>query len=78
MLMSLEKYLGMWNRDNINIEINLGNNRLDGAKWKAYTGWLKDRNIKYSEVREPSWSMNATALNMRNEDALLFKLTFGL
>lgn len=48
------------------------------ADIKMYEAWLKERNIKYSFVRYPQWISYPTGINMRNEDALMFKLAFGL
>jgi hypothetical protein len=45
---------------------------------KIYKSWLKERNIKYSLVFEPEWATFPTYINLRNEDALVFKLKFGL
>jgi hypothetical protein len=48
------------------------------AELKVYEAWLKEQNIKYSFVKYPQWAPWATGINMRNEDALMFKLRFGL
>lgn len=48
------------------------------AEVKSYEVWLRERNIKYSFVRQPQWLSYPTGINMRNEDALIFRLTFGL
>ena len=45
---------------------------------RRYEAWLNERNIKYSLVRNPIWLPYATGINMRNQDALIFKLTFNL
>lgn len=62
---------------NDNVVINLPK-RLDLATLKRYKIWLRENNIKYSVVRVPLWNPIATGINMRNEDALVFKLIFGL
>lgn len=45
---------------------------------KGYEEWFINHNIKYSFDRFPPWSPYPTSVILRNEDALLFKLTFGL
>lgn len=47
-------------------------------KIKEYEHWLKERNIKYSFVYVPPWHDRPSRVTLRNEDALLFKLAFGL
>lgn len=47
-------------------------------KIKEYKLWFKERNIKYSFVYDPHWHDRPSRITLRNEDALLFKLTFGL
>jgi hypothetical protein len=68
----------MINPDNINIEVDIFPVRGGNARLKEYTTWLKERNIKYSLVRDPPWISHPSSINMRNEDAIAFKLTFGL
>ena len=45
---------------------------------KQLKTWLNERNIKYSMKYSPQWVMYPVAINMRKEDALIFKLTFNL
>ena len=46
---------------------------------KEYKEWLNENNIKYSLVYSPVWQTSFPyAINMRNEDAIMFKLRFGL
>jgi hypothetical protein len=67
----------MLRRDNVDIELkNFYPNAEGDAKLKQYTRWLDERHIKYSMVRNPIWSSHPTAINMRNEDALIFCLVF--
>jgi 16S rRNA G527 N7-methylase RsmG len=68
----------MWNTDNTNIEVDIYPDRGGNERLKQYTTWLKERNIKYNLVRVPEWASHPSHINMRNEDALIFKLTFGL
>jgi len=73
----------MFERDNINIDITSVTGRHYHSRelsviLKTYATWLDERNIKYSYVREPLWAATPTAINMRSEDALMFKLVFGL
>ncbi len=69
----------MLRRDNVDIDLkNYYPDRGGNARLKQYTDWLDERNIKYSMVRWPNWATHPTAINMRNEDALVFRLTFGL
>lgn len=68
----------MLQRDNIDIEVDIYPDKGGNARLKKYVNWLYENNIKYSLVRKPEWSTHATAINMRNEDALMFKLVFGL
>jgi hypothetical protein len=44
----------------------------------GYKEWFINHNIKYSFDRFPPWSPCPTSVILRKEDALLFKLTFGL
>jgi len=68
----------MWNTDNTNVEVNIFPDRGGLLRLRQYTTWLDERNIKYSLVRSPEWATNPSMINMRNEDALMFKLVFGL
>lgn len=68
----------MFQRDNINIEVDIYPDRGGNARLNEYVSWLYQNNIKYSLVRNPEWATHPTAINMRNEDALMFKLVFGL
>lgn len=73
----------MIERDNTTVKIARGPDPLgrydDVNKTVAvYRKWLKENNIKYNLVRVPEWNSYPTGINMRNEDALIFKLTFGL
>jgi hypothetical protein len=40
--------------------------------------WLLERNVKFSYIFVPEWSGYPYAINMRNEDALAFRLAFDL
>lgn len=70
----------MINPDNTTIQFSyyVFHERDHIAKLKKYVDWLKERNIKYSFVKYPQWMSHPTGINMRNEDALMFKLAFGL
>lgn len=61
--------------DNTNVKIDVF---MSDALLKKYKAWLKERNIKFSLVYTPEWATYPSAINLRNEDALVFKLTFGL
>lgn len=65
-------------RDNTDIALNYQPFEERMARVKRYTNWLDQRNIKYNMVRKPSWSSYATHINMRNEDALAFRLVFNM
>ena len=65
----------MYSNDNTIIRFS---KTLSNEDLRKYKDWLKERNIKFSVVREPLWSAQATGLNMRNQDALMFKMVFGL
>jgi len=54
------------------------NQRLAFIKIKEYEEWFKERNIKYSFVHVPPWHDRPSRVILRNEDALLFKLTFDV
>jgi len=45
---------------------------------KTYKAWLDERNIKYSFHYWPLWAPYPSGIRLRNEDALIFKLTFNL
>jgi hypothetical protein len=65
--------------DNTDVGLHIGlSDRVAEAKLKEYKFWLVDNNIKYSYVYSPQWSNFPAAINMRNEDAIMFKLRFGL
>jgi hypothetical protein len=69
----------MYSTDNTNVDIPWeGDPRHKQEKLKEYKNWLDERNIKYSLIHSPLWDHFPASINMRNEDALLFKLTFGL
>lgn len=65
----------MIRRDNTDVEINVAFNR---PLLIEYTSWLNERNIKYTFVKSPIWVDIPAAINMRNEDAIIFRLTFGI
>ncbi len=75
---TLGTYLDMWNRDNIDIQVDIFPDRGGNARLKMYTDWLKERNIKYTLIKYPNWASHPSAINLRIEDALAFKLTFGI
>lgn len=53
--------------------------RMDIIRLKQLRNWLDNRNIKYSLVFEPLWARDYPyAINMRSEDALVFKLVHDL
>jgi hypothetical protein len=53
--------------------------REDAVRLKQLTNWLNKNNIKYSLVYYPYWDRSyPTAINLRNEDALMFKLVHNL
>jgi hypothetical protein len=64
--------------DNVIIVLDYWPNNKGLVKIKEYGIWLRDRNIKYSWVKQPEWSAYPTHISMRKEDALLFRLTFDL
>ena len=74
----------MIERDNTTVTIAPAQPTFDSTpfdqhkKLAIYKKWLRENNIKYSLVRSPEWNSYPTGINMRNEDALIFKLTFGL
>ena len=75
---TLGTYLDMCNRDNIDIQVDIFPDRGGNARLKMYTDWLKERNIKYTLIKYPNWASHPSAINLRIEDALAFKLTFGI
>jgi hypothetical protein len=65
--------------DNINVKIPLLlNSKKSAVQLREYETWLKERNIKYTLVYVPIWDTAPASINMRNEDALVFKMVFGL
>lgn len=54
------------------------NDRKQAALIKSYKAWFRERNIKYSFCYNPAWGSSPDSVILRNEDALLFKLSFGL
>jgi len=73
----------MYSTDNINVKLSkskgLNGNREDSIRLRQFTNWLKANNIKYSFVYWPVWDTTyPAAINMRTEDALLFKLVHNL
>lgn len=71
----------IYSKDNFDVFINKRTDdfgfNLDLAL-KAYKIWLRERNIKFSLVYIPEWATYPTHINLRNEDAIAFKLRFGL
>jgi hypothetical protein len=71
----------MYYTDNINVELKKSEygDRVDAIRLKQFVNWLRIRKIKYSLVYKPVWNRNHPwAINMRTDDALVFKLVFGL
>ena len=69
----------MYRRDNIDVYIPVSvDYRAEITHLKELEAWLMQNNIKYSLIYEPLWSSYPRAINMRNEDATMFKLRFGL
>jgi hypothetical protein len=68
----------MITRDNTDIELNIWPDKGGNARLKRYYAWLDERKIKYSMVRHPTWASYPTSINMRNEDAVAFKLAFKM
>lgn len=64
----------MIRRDNTDVEIGPYNYE----ELRSYISWLDERLVKYSLVKKPIWTDFPVAINMRNEDAIAFKLVFGL
>ena len=65
--------------DNINVRLRIGlSDRPAIIQLAEYKTWLNENNIKYSYVYSPQWANFPCAINMRNEDAVIFKLRFGL
>lgn len=52
--------------------------RVAFMKMRQYKQWFRERDIKFSLVYNPAWDTTPTAITLRNEDAIIFKLTFGL
>lgn len=52
--------------------------RIKIIRLRQFENWLKLKNIKYSLVKKPIWNSEVTHINMRKEDAVMFKLVFGL
>lgn len=68
-----------YRNDNINVRISVFlNNKKSETRLKEYEAWLKERNVKYTLVYVPIWDTTPASINMRNEDALIFKMVFGL
>lgn len=57
---------------------DLMNDRARSELIRKYKDWFIEHNIKYSFESYPAWWTYPTSVILRNEDALLFKLTFGL
>lgn len=72
----------MINTDNIDVKLPEPNEsygvREARIHLKQLETWLKSRNIKYSIVYYPIWAHYPVAINMRKEDALMFKLIHNL
>ncbi len=75
----------MYNNSNINIPLDAPGDARNQALARAASrlnkqkiNWLKERNIKFSLVYVPLWATEPTAINMRREDATMFKLAFDL
>jgi hypothetical protein len=82
----------MINSDNINVKLpqpNLvdgGDVRESRLRLRQLENWLKKNNIKYSIVYYPAWEPRLVptwahfpvAINMRKDDALIFKLIHNL
>ena len=73
----------MINTDNIDVKLpwvhtNNKEARVARQYLKNIETWLKNNNIKYSIVYFPVWAHFPTAINMRKEDALVFKLVYDL
>jgi hypothetical protein len=69
----------MYSNSNINIPLldpGSGNQNQIRAKNVEKIQWLKERKIKFSLVFNPVWATDPCAINMRKEDALMFKLAF--
>lgn len=61
--------------------INYGyDNHFDAeARYRTYTLWLDDRNIKYEGILEDFFSVHPPVIiSMDAEDAVAFKLRFGI
>jgi len=68
-------------RDNIDVKLPMSvySSREDSIRLRQLTNWLKKNNIKYSLVYWPVWDKShPSAINMRTEDAIIFKLVHNL
>jgi hypothetical protein len=54
------------------------NNREQDDYVKTLKVWLTERNIKHWFTANPPWLNTPTEITMRAEDAIIFKLVFGL
>jgi hypothetical protein len=43
----------------------------------VYVKWCRENNIKYTLIYDPVWNTEPMGINLRNEDALMFKLRFN-
>lgn len=71
----------MFYTDNVNVELKRSfyGSREDAIRLRQLTNWLRANNIKYSLVYVPEWDRSYPAsINMRREDALIFKLVHDL
>ena len=48
------------------------------AKFKEMKSWLQNNNVKYSLEFSPTWSELPCTISMSSENALAFKLRYGL
>lgn len=62
--------------DNTNVEIR--SFYRENHSLKILKKWLDERQVKYSLVFSPAWDSEPSYINLRNEDAVAFKLAFGL
>lgn len=65
-------------KDNIDVFIPMLHGREFDLRLKEYETWLRERNIKYTVVYLPLWDTVPSAINLRNEDAIIFKMVFGI
>lgn len=71
----------IYSRDNIDVSIAKSQSEFDFQARKTLTGyknWLRERNIKFTLVYTPVWDTYPSHINLRTEDAVAFKLRFGL